>query len=152
VVCKTQQKLEKLPPLRVPQRPFNRSTNPEIGQLLKESNDLLNVSVVLVYITASSRYWHACLHYECTGSQLSKSSYSWIWPDLPEMSGHWTSQSCCCQIHTSILGGPWTKYSGAPLFSFPYCSLPFALRGFCLKVSCWHTVYPLPQIFKCTMN
>jgi len=43
---KTQRQLEKLPPLRVPQRPFNRPANPEIGQLLKESNDLLNVCVL----------------------------------------------------------------------------------------------------------
>ena len=43
VVYKTQHKLEQLRPLRVPQRPSNRPANPEIGQLMKESNELLNV-------------------------------------------------------------------------------------------------------------
>jgi len=52
VVYKTQQKLEKLPLLRVPLRPFNRSTNPEIGQLLKESNELLNVCRLLYWFTS----------------------------------------------------------------------------------------------------
>jgi len=52
LVYKTQQKLEKLPPLRVPLRPFNRSTNPEIGQLLKDSNELLNVCRLLYWFTS----------------------------------------------------------------------------------------------------
>ena len=49
LVYKTQRQLEKLPPLRVPQRPFNRPANPEIGQLMKESNDLLNVRVLCIF-------------------------------------------------------------------------------------------------------
>jgi len=44
-VYKTQRRLEKLPPLRVPQRPLSQPANPEIGQLIKEGNELLNVSV-----------------------------------------------------------------------------------------------------------
>ena len=62
VMYKTQKKLEQLPPLRVPQRPFNQSSNPEIAQLLKESNELLNVCHILVYIAASNRHFmYVCL-------------------------------------------------------------------------------------------
>ena len=56
MVYKTQRQLEKLPSLHVPQRPFNRPANPEIGQLMKESNDLLNVRVFCVF---TSHYEHA---------------------------------------------------------------------------------------------
>ena len=133
LVYKTQRQLEKLPPLRVPQRPFNRPANPEIGQLMKESNDLLNVRVLHVFTS----------HYKHAQRQLTA-----VHADFLSTPDHTAILSFHPHLSLQTLCPVWAR---APPFLFSLLSNHFPI--FCsfllYPFSFSHSLYP---IYRCPME